>query len=77
MYRGTRTGLYNLRKSESVVGLSFQNCDTPKDAVRDIERVIAEICPFHYAIACMQSSVSKLAALIRMTETNGCIVGQC
>ena len=50
---GTRTGLYDLRKSEGVVRLAFQNCDSPKDTIRDIERIITEICPFHYAIACV------------------------
>jgi len=74
---GTQTSLYNLRKGKSVVGLSFQNCNTPKDTVRDIERIITEICPFHYAVASMQSTVSNLATLICMTETNECVGNQC
>jgi hypothetical protein len=71
---GIRTGLYNLGKSECVVSLSFQNCDTPKDTVCNIECIIF---PFDYAIAGMQSSVSKLATLIRMAETDGRVGGQC
>lgn len=77
MSSGTPTGLYDLRKSEGVVRLSFQHCDTPKDVVPDIERIITGICAFHYAIAGMQTSVSEFATLIRVTETNGCVGGQC
>lgn len=68
---GTRTSLYNLRKSESVVSLTFQNCDISEDIVCDIERIITRICAFHYAIASMQSRVSNFATLICMAETDG------
>lgn len=70
---GTRTSLYNLGKSKSVVRLSFQNCDIPKDTVCDIESIITRIGPFDYAIADVESSVSKLATLIRMAETDGSV----